>query len=289
MLERSRGLTDDARAAIGDLERTVVAHDGGRLKLEHGVLRSRPDDRVQDLLWCDDGRLLGFLGLYRFGEHPLELAGMVHPQARRRGIGAALLDAGVGLAAEQGVDRALVVVPSVSEAGRALVRRRGATLAHAEHALALGGDPTPGPADRRVTMAPAEVADADEVARVLAAGFGEPVRDMTAQLAAETGAERTWAVRHDGVVVATLRVTRDGALGAVHGFAVDPAWQGRGTGRDVLRRACTDLRAAGVRRVTLEVETTNDRALGLYLDVGFERVATDEYWSLPADVGTPTL
>ena len=113
--------------------------------------------------------------------------------------------------------------------------------------------------------------------------------DLAARLAAETGAERTWVVRRDGVVVGSLRITRDGALGAVHAFVVDPAWQGRGIGRDVLRRACTDLRAAGVRRVTLEVETTNDRALGLYLDVGFERAATDEYWSLPADVSTPTL
>ncbi|GAB2918541.1 hypothetical protein GCM10027047_15120 [Rhodococcus aerolatus] len=283
MLERSRGLTDDAHAAITDLERAVVAHDGGRLKLEHGVLRSRPADRVQDLLWWDDGRLLGFLGLYRFGDHPLELAGMVAPDARRRGIGSALLDAAVGLAAEQGLDRALVVVPSVSDGGRALVRRRGATPAHAEHALALHGDPTPGPADPRTTLAPAGVVDAADVARVLAAGFGEPARDLTDQLAAEQDGERTWAVRRDGVVVGSLRLTRDGALGAVHGFAVDPAWQGRGIGRDVLRRACAHLRAGGVRRVTLEVETTNDRALGLYLSVGFERAATDEYWSLPVD------
>ncbi len=104
MIEQAHGLTDSALEAIAGLERRVVAADGGRLKLEWGVLRSRPVDEVRDLLWWEDGRLLGFLGLYVFSGQDLEVTGMVDPDARRRGIGRELFDAALPLcrAARQG-------------------------------------------------------------------------------------------------------------------------------------------------------------------------------------------
>jgi hypothetical protein len=75
VLEQSAGLTSEALQTIAELERQVVAADGGRLKLEWENLRACVGDRVEDLLWWEDGRLLGFLGIYTFGASP-ELAGM---------------------------------------------------------------------------------------------------------------------------------------------------------------------------------------------------------------------
>jgi len=34
--------------------------------------------------------------------------------------------------------------------------------------------------------------------------------------------------------------------------------------------------------IRLEVAVENDRALGLYTSLGFARVATEDYWRLPA-------
>ena len=61
-------------------------------------MRGRSGDRVEDLLWWEGERLLGFLGIYTFGESA-ELAGMVAPDARGRGIGSGLLDAAMPLCA----------------------------------------------------------------------------------------------------------------------------------------------------------------------------------------------
>ena len=96
MLELAAGLSERALDAIAELERVVIEADGGRLKLEWGSLRGRRGDRVEDVLWWEGERLLGFLGIYGFGAIP-ELAGMVAPDARRRGIGSALLDAALPL------------------------------------------------------------------------------------------------------------------------------------------------------------------------------------------------
>jgi ribosomal protein S18 acetylase RimI-like enzyme len=273
------GLTNDDLAAIKDLERRVIAHDGGRLKLEWGVLRGRSGKRVDDLLWWDGDQLLGFLGFYSFGSADLELAGMVDPEVRRTGIGSALLLAATPIAQERGFTKALLVTPRSTPAGEAFARSKGAELAHSEHFLSLGATPTDGPLDPRVTLRQATTADTDEVGRILAAAFGSPPSDLT--IAENDPAEPTLVIEREGSVVGTLRLNRDGKTGAIYGFAVDPDFQGQGIGRDVLIRVCREMRAEGAEQVTLEVEVNNDHALGLYLSVGFERQATEDYFALP--------
>ena len=78
-------------------------------------------------------------------------------------------------------------------------------------------------------------------------------------------------------------MTRVGDQGAgIYGFAIDPLWQGRGIGRDVLRRVCRQLREEGIRRIGLEVAVDNDHAVGLYTSLGFTLVTTEDYYALPS-------
>lgn len=270
MLEQAAGLPPRTLEAIADLERRVVEADGGRLKLEWGTLRGRSGDRVEDLLWWEGERLLGFLGLYRFGTK-LELAGMVAPDARRRGIGTALLDAATPLCRDLGDRHPLLIVPRASEAGKRLALRRGGVLDHSEHALALSGDPPSGARDPALSLRQATGADLPTLSRLLEAGFGEPAPgDLADRLDSPDG--RTVIVDLNGSPVGTMTLARDGSDAGVYGFVIDPARQGRGLGRAALRSACRQLRADGARRIGLEVAVGNDRALGLYTSVGFAPV-----------------
>ncbi len=176
MLEQAAGLSSRALDAIAELERRVIASDGGRVKLEWGRLRRRKGDRVEDLLWWESDRLLGLLGLYSHGS-ALELAGMVAPDARRRGIGTALLDAAMPVCHGRDIQKALLIVPRPSVAGKRLALRRRAVLDHSEHALALSGEPMSGPHDPALSLRPATAADLPLVSRLLEAGFGEPAPD----------------------------------------------------------------------------------------------------------------
>jgi ribosomal protein S18 acetylase RimI-like enzyme len=279
VLQRNRGLSAESLTALAELEQRVLAVDGGRLKLEWGVLRSRSGERAEDLLWWQDGRLLGFVGMYQFGSSPLEFTGMVDPSARRRGIATALLDSAAELGVQRGLREGLLVVPGPSVAGRGLAVHRGGVHEHSEHALVLLEAPSPAPEDPRIAVRRAGPADAVVVGRLLQAAFGDPARDLTDQLAAEQ--ERTLLVAVDSEAVGTVRLTLEGDEGGVYGFAVDPAWQGKGIGRDVLRRVCTQLREEGATRVGLEVAVDNDRALGLYTSLGFTPVTTEDYYMLP--------
>lgn len=277
MLTLSHGLDDRARALIAALEAEVVAADGGRLKLEHGELAHRDPAQVRDALWWDGERLLGFAGLYAFSPPDAELAGMVAPPARRRGIGTALLTALRPIAAAERYPRLLLVTPSGHAAGAAFAAGHGAAPAHSEHFLVLGPTPS-GPApDPTLLLRRAAPQDAPALRSILSAAFGHPAGDVLP----DRPGDRTMVAERDGVVVATLRLSRTGpGAGGVYGFAVQPELQGQGVGRDLLARACRLLREQGCGRVTLEVETRNDGALGLYLSTGFVREAGEDYWAL---------
>jgi ribosomal protein S18 acetylase RimI-like enzyme len=274
VLEQTAGLSSKALEAIADLERRVVDADGGRLKLEWGTLRSRAGDQVEDLLWWDqNGRLLGFLGLYGHGPS-LELAGMVAPEARRRGIATALLDAATALWRGRGYREVLLIVPRSSVAGRHLALARGGALDHSEYALVLSQAPAGARGAPAVDLRPARAPDVPAIARLLEAGFGSPALDAADRL------DRTLVIEYDGATVGTMLVTRDGRHAGIYGFVIDPPWQGRGIGREALRSTCERLRGEGVHDVRLEVEVENDRALGLYTSIGFAPVSTEDYYAL---------
>jgi ribosomal protein S18 acetylase RimI-like enzyme len=93
--------------------------------------------------------------------------------------------------------------------------------------------------------------------------------------------DTTYVVERSGTAVGTVRLSVHGDRGGVYGFAVLPEEQGKGIGRDVLARCCRMLRADGRTRVTLEVETENESALGLYTSTGFVREAGEDYCRLP--------
>jgi len=280
VLKLTRGLSAGALRAVADLERRTVAADGGRLKLEWHVLSSRSGSDVEDVLYFDGDRLLGFLGLYSFAPPTVELVGMVDPVARRGGIATALLDAALAVCAERGLSQVLLVTPRSSSAGAAFALGRGGVLEHSEHALALTGDPADGPSDPQVSLRPATAADAPEISRLLAAAFGWSPPDVFDRLSSSS--VRTLVVERAGSPVGTIRLVRETDGAGVYGFAIDPRWQGQGIGRDVLRRVCRQLRDEGARQVGLEVAVENEHALGLYTSIGFTRVTTEDYYALPS-------
>jgi ribosomal protein S18 acetylase RimI-like enzyme len=150
-------------------------------------------------------------------------------------------------------------------------------LEHSEHALRLDASPSEGAEDPRTTLRRASADDVPVLSALLTAAFGHEPGHLLQSL--DSG--RTLVVEHDGEPVGTVRLTRDDGVGGVYGFAIDPRFQGRGIGRDVLRRSCREFFADGATAVRLEVAVDNPRALGLYTSIGFTPVTTEDYYDLP--------
>lgn len=278
-VEEARGLSAAQLEGIAALERRVVAHDGGRLKLEWRTLESRPKDRVTDLFVWDGPTLAGFCGIYDFGSEP-ELAGAVDPEHRRRGIGRALLGRAVALLEARGTQSVLLVTPRATDTGRLFAEAMGAAFHHAEHHMELvgppEGPPPPRPSTAGLRVREATDADRDTVIGILTDAFGG---------GAETAASRgptdfPLVVEREGTTVGALRLSLEGESAGVYGFAVSSGLRGQGIGRAALYEVCLEARRRGAKKVHLEVDLDNDRALGLYTSVGFELLTTEDYFRL---------
>ena len=127
-----------------------------------------------------------------------------------------------------------------------------------------------------IRLRPATGADLPLVVSLLERGFGwSGPDDLGDRL------KRTAVVELHGAVVGTLFLERDDDHDAsIFGFVIDPSLQGRGIGRAALRQACEQLHADGARRISLDVDVANDRALGLYTSIGFTPVTTEDYFAL---------
>lgn len=123
---------------------------------------------------------------------------------------------------------------------------------------------------------PATAADRDAVIALweaceLTRPWNDPVTDF--DRAAGGPASDVLVCEEDGAPVATAMVGHDGHRGWVYYLAVDPARQGQGLGRALMDACEAWLRARRIPKIQLMVRETNERVLGFYAAIGYERQA----------------
>lgn len=92
--------------------------------------------------------------------------------------------------------------------------------------------------------------------------------------------EATWLLAYRGPddpefdFCGTIQGLADERGGSIQNLGITPEHRGRGLGRLLLCQSLMGFRAAGHKRVTLEVTGQNHTAIGLYQQLGFRRVRT---------------
>lgn len=288
--------------AVLALLRAAAAADGVRPLSEEAELRLQHGgpEGGRDLLVDLGGAVVGyarFEGGDGTGDAEGELA--VHPDARRRGAGRALL---TGLESLAG-DRPLRVwahgdLPAAAALAAGGGYARARTLLQMRRDLAgVEGEPPALPDGVRVLpFRPGR----DEAAwlRVNARAFathpeqGSWTAEDLALREAEpwfdpAGFFLAWrGDPDDGGALLGFHWTKvhppgdagDEAIGEVYVLGIDPGAQGGGLGRALTDTGLAHLRGRGLREVLLYVEADNAPAVGLYERRGFTRYAVDVSW-----------
>jgi mycothiol synthase len=278
-----------------ELLRAAAVHDGVRPVSEETELRLRHGGPGEDIVVRDGDRVVGYA---RLEDGAAEL--VVHPDARRRGVGAALLDQVLDRAG----DRELSVwshgdLPGSAEllASRGFERAR--VLLQMRRDLA-GVDPDPRPElPDGVTVRPFRPGrDEDAWLRVNARAFAtHPEQGRMTRTDLDLREAEAW-FDPEGFLLAWQGDPDDGGkllgshwtkvhpagdagdepVGEVYVLGIDPDAQGMRLGRALTDLGLAHLRARGLGEVLLYVEEDNVPAVRLYESRGFRRYSADVAW-----------
>lgn len=281
--------------------------DGHEPLGEHKFLRlQRGDDLAIALLAFDRGRLAGYAHALMYGEGDGRRAScefVVHPEARRTGVGRALLAEAVAKARAQGARRLDLWAYNDSATSAHIAAKFG--FAPARKLLHLHRHMHGAPAPRTVAGArirafrPGDDAALLELNNRIFAAHPEQGRwtldDLHARMAQPWfDANDVLMLEVDGVLAGFcwLKVEAregEGCVGEVYVIGTAPEHRGRGLGAYLMSAALSRLDARGADVAAIYVDASNHAAISLYEASGFHYHHVDVCYSveLPAENREP--
>jgi ribosomal protein S18 acetylase RimI-like enzyme len=276
-------LSQAERAAAEELVARCNAADGLRLRLN--LSEADPAGATRYLLAYAGDALVGCAALEDLGG--IEVSGLVDPAHRRRGLGRALVAATRDELRGRGLSRCLLVCDEAAPAAAAFCAAVGAAFRFAEYRLDLDEARAPAPRDWPVPLdlRPATRDDVPDIARISAAAFHDSAEARHERILGRfRPGSHYYVARLAGATIGAIRTVGEEGAVYITSFAVDPAHQGRGHGRQILARTVAMLLAAPARPIVIEVETDNRNALALYQSCGFEQTSRYGYYELAWDL-----
>jgi ribosomal protein S18 acetylase RimI-like enzyme len=276
----SKGLNDKLRAEIRALDSICSKKEPLSMKLNWDMLDTRPNDEVNDLLWYEDGRLAGFLGLYCIGETPeeIEITGMVHPDYRRRGIFSKLFAEAVTLSKTRGGGRILLIAERQSDSGAGFAKNAGLPYDFSEYRMICKAYKASKAAEENLSLRPARTGDIAFLQNLDEICFGDTFPGGYAR-----ELDHLWVAVQDGRDIGKIGLNYEDGMGYVFGVCILPEFRGRGHGRAMLNAILKKHYSACSTPAILEVAVKNDSALTLYKSCGFTELTIYDYYERQGD------
>jgi ribosomal protein S18 acetylase RimI-like enzyme len=268
-------LTTKQLKDIEILQKECERYDSLQLKLNWEMLRSRETDQF-DFLKYENEELIAFLGVYAFGS-TAEVCGMVKPNERRKGYFNEMFNKAKETIKDQGFKKVLLNAPASSDAAKTFLGKHGASYKFTEHQMHW--QPQILEATDGFILRHATIEDIDMRVRLDIEAFGVPEEDaraMESRIDSDEDTDMLMIIVDDNTI-GKVRVKREEGEAWIYGFSILPEYQGKGIGRNVLRKIVNEQNELG-HSVHLEVETKNAHALKLYESVGFKAVHAQDYY-----------
>lgn len=283
----AKGLTNEQLQDILELEKTCSEHEKLDMKLNLEMLEQRSKEEINDFLYYEENKLVGFLGLYDIDKksNEIEITGMVHPKYRRRGIFTELFDAAKIECTSRNPENLLLISEKSSLAGAGFIKTTDAIYNFSEYRMKFEGTEVPDCKKVGITLRKADKKDRSELAKMDSEFFGEPEAETETEVNpqedySDNPNRITYIAELDGKTVGKIGTIVGGIGGYIFGVGILPEFRGRGYGRELLGLALNNLILEKVPIVILEVAVKNENALHLYKTCGFNEVTVYDYYEI---------
>jgi ribosomal protein S18 acetylase RimI-like enzyme len=260
------------------LQKRCEDAEGFQLKLNWDMLRSRQENVQNDFLHYENEKLIGFIGLYGFG-NKVELCGMVDPEFRRKGIFSQLFSSALAEMAPRKYRQVLLNAPASSVSAKGFLQTIPNEYSITEYQMKWNGSQIGDV--KGVGLRPSTTNDVNLEVRLDVECFGfmeDEAKEYNNQIKKE-GTNKFYTIEAEDVAVGKVRLDHTNGEAWIYGFAVLPSYQGKGIGRKALTKIISQEHQAGF-SIFLEVEAKNAHALGLYESCGFRTYHAQDYYEL---------
>ncbi|KQU24799.1 GNAT family acetyltransferase [Bacillus sp. Leaf75] len=248
------------------------------LKLNFDMLRSRKQNEVNDFFHYEDNQLVGFIGLYGFG-NTVEICGMVAPSYRRKRIFSKLFSQALHICKKRGYTEILLNAPGDSVSGREFLKQIPCSFTFSEYQMKWTQKELED--DNPFVTLRSSQSDTDmkmEI-QVDVECFGMSLTEAAAYYEQTKTEEQQnhFIVEYNSQAVGKLRVSYDKSGAWIYGFGILPSYQKLGIGKAALKQVVLKQLRLGY-DIFLEVEAKNKRALQLYETCGFNSYHVQDYY-----------
>lgn len=251
-------------------------------KLNRSMAVNEETGNINEFMYYDEDRLVGYIGIGRFGGSSMEVNGMVHPDYRRKGIFRKLFSLVKDEWLRGELPEMLLLCDAGAAAGHEFIKTANAGYHHSEYEMYLRGSETGNAVSGRLHLRKATNGDAREILRQNSIYFGSELGEEAIILpeAEEKCGMHIYMAELDGKIIGKIHLETGGGVYGIYGLGVLPEYRGQGYGREMLLAGIEILKSMGDKEIMLQVYATNKNALGLYRSCGFEETSTMGYYSM---------
>jgi ribosomal protein S18 acetylase RimI-like enzyme len=275
-------INEDIVKQIKEVENLCKVFDGTKGSISLDTSLNIHSDMKALFLLYENTVLVSILSIFMPTAEEAEISAYTLPAFRRKGYFKELLKEAEAELQRYGQPDLIFVNESNSKSGAEAAKKLGGRLEFTEYFLRYQHpiDRTKEQTDRQIKLQEATEKDLETIIGLSQRIFDDSYEDAESMVKNTLNAENR--IQYIAVLwdepIGMGSVSQDNDTVSIHGLGIVPEYQGKGYGKELLTVIIQELQMKGISDITLEVNSSNDRAFQLYTKYGFTIDTSYDYY-----------